>query len=98
MTDFIGSRLLHSFLPTIVKENIEIATFFALLSYVLFLVNWLVSTDWIEKVCRCWDCALSTEDSFLYLLVISRLLLISYAFSLYIIVAFIFRCNMRNRR
>ena len=95
MTDLMGSRLIHSLLPNIVKENIEIATFFALLSYVLFLVNWLVSTDWIEKVCRCGDasCLQNTPSSYLLFIY-----LISSAFSLYIIVAFIFRCNMRNRR
>jgi hypothetical protein len=32
------------------KENIEVATFFALLSYVLFLINWLVTTNWIDKL------------------------------------------------
>ena len=50
MTDLLGSRIIQSILPKILKENIEVVTFFALLSYVLFLVNWLVTTDWIEKV------------------------------------------------
>mmetsp|Transcript_7854 Transcript_7854/g.17041 ORF Transcript_7854/g.17041 Transcript_7854/m.17041 type:complete len:522 (+) Transcript_7854:73-1638(+) len=46
----IKSRVIQSILPKIVKDNIDVATFFALLSYVLFLVNWLVTTDWIEKL------------------------------------------------
>ncbi len=46
----LGSQLIQAILPTIVKDNIEVASFFALLTYVLFLVNWLVSTDWLEKV------------------------------------------------
>jgi len=46
----LGSQFLQAILPTIVKDNIEVASFFALLTYVLFLVNWLVSTDWLEKV------------------------------------------------
>lgn len=45
----IGSRILQSVLPQVVKENIDVAVFLLLLSYVLFLVNWLVTTDWIEK-------------------------------------------------
>ena len=50
MADFLGNGLLQAVLPKIVKENVEVAAFFALLSYVLFLVNWLVTTDWLEKV------------------------------------------------
>lgn len=46
----LGSQIIQAILPTIVKDNIEVASFFALLTYVLFLVNWLVSTDWLEKV------------------------------------------------
>ena len=40
----LSTNLIYSILPTIVKENIELATFFALLSYVLFLINWVVTT------------------------------------------------------
>lgn len=40
----LSTNLMYSLLPTIVKENIELATFFALLSYVLFLINWVVTT------------------------------------------------------
>ena len=40
----LPTNLIYSLLPTIVKENIELATFFALLSYVLFLINWIVTT------------------------------------------------------
>ena len=50
MTNSIGHQILRSFLPSILKENVEVATFLALLTYVLFLVNWLVTTDWIEKL------------------------------------------------
>lgn len=50
MTALLESSLIQHLLPTIIKENIEVATFFALLSYVLFLVNWLVTTDWIDKL------------------------------------------------
>lgn len=50
MTAPLESSLIQHLLPTIIKENIEVATFFALLSYVLFLVNWLVTTDWIDKL------------------------------------------------
>jgi len=46
----LSTNLMYSLLPTIVKENIELATFFALLSYVLFLINWVVTTDWLEKL------------------------------------------------
>ncbi|KAL7479021.1 hypothetical protein ACHAW6_004767 [Cyclotella cf. meneghiniana] len=49
MTVFLGS-LLQSILPAAIKDNIDVATFFALLSYVLFLINWLVTTDWIDKL------------------------------------------------
>jgi hypothetical protein len=45
-----GSQIIQAILPTIVKDNIEVASFIALLTYVLFLINWLVSTDWLEKV------------------------------------------------
>ncbi len=48
----LGSQLIQAILPTIVKDNIEVVSFFALLTYVLFLLNWLVSTDWLEKVSR----------------------------------------------
>ena len=44
------NQLLQSLLPTPIKQNIELVTFFALLSYILFLINWLVTTDWIEKL------------------------------------------------
>ena len=50
MVDIIGSRIISSILPSVISENIEVATFFALLSYVLFLINWVVTTDWVEKV------------------------------------------------
>ena len=46
----IGSSIIQSILPTIVKDNIDVAIFFAILSYVLFLINWLVTTDWVEKL------------------------------------------------
>jgi hypothetical protein len=49
MPVFLGS-LLQSILPAVIKDNIDVATFFALLSYVLFLINWLVTTDWIDKL------------------------------------------------
>ena len=51
MTNYIlGSRIIQSILPTIIKENLDVAIFFGILSYVLFLINWLVTTDWIEKL------------------------------------------------
>lgn len=50
MADLIGSRIIQAILPTVLKENIEAVSYFVLLSYVLFLVNWLATTDWIEKV------------------------------------------------
>mmetsp|Transcript_18398 Transcript_18398/g.35819 ORF Transcript_18398/g.35819 Transcript_18398/m.35819 type:complete len:512 (+) Transcript_18398:301-1836(+) len=40
-------------LPTIVKDNMEVASFLALLSYILFLVNWLFTTDFVEKLHLC---------------------------------------------
>ena len=46
----IGSSIIQSILPTIVNDNIDVAIFFAILSYVLFLINWLVTTDWVEKL------------------------------------------------
>jgi len=51
MTNYLlGSRIIQSILPTIIKENLDVAIFFGILSYVLFLINWLVTTDWIEKL------------------------------------------------
>lgn len=51
MTNYlIGSSIIQSILPTILKENIELATFFGILTYVLFLINWLVTTDFVEKL------------------------------------------------
>jgi hypothetical protein len=50
MAIFPITDLLKSLLPAPIQQNIEVATFFALLSYTLFLINWLVTTDWIEKL------------------------------------------------
>lgn len=50
MAIFPIGQLLQSLLPAPIQQNIELATFFALLSYILFLINWLVTTDWIEKL------------------------------------------------
>lgn len=50
MAIFPITQLLKSLLPAPIQQNIDVATFFALLSYILFLINWLVTTDWIEKL------------------------------------------------
>lgn len=50
MTTFTRSYILNSLLPFIIKDNIDVATFLALLSYILFLVNWLVTTDFVDKL------------------------------------------------
>ncbi|KAL3780106.1 hypothetical protein HJC23_005973 [Cyclotella cryptica] len=50
MSVILANRLLQSIVPAAIKDNIDVATFFALLSYVLFLINWLVTTDWIDKL------------------------------------------------
>jgi GTPase SAR1 family protein len=36
--------------PAFVQENIQLILFFAVLTYVLFLVHWIVSTDWEAKL------------------------------------------------
>ena len=50
MSIFPITQLLRSLLPAPIQQNIEAATFFAILSYVLFLINWVVTTDWVEKL------------------------------------------------
>ncbi len=48
--DFIGIAIVQSFLPGIVRDNVDVVNFLLLLSYILFFVNWLATTDWVEKV------------------------------------------------
>ena len=50
VNDLIGSGIIQSLIPNIVKDNVEVVNFFLLLSYVLFFVSWLASTEWVEKV------------------------------------------------
>ena len=48
--DLIGSGIVQALIPNIVKDNVEVVNFFLLLSYVLFFVSWIASTEWVEKV------------------------------------------------
>jgi hypothetical protein len=48
--DFIGIGIVQTFLPGIVRDNVDVVNFLLLLSYILFFVNWLATTDWVEKV------------------------------------------------
>jgi hypothetical protein len=50
VNDLIGSGIVRALIPNIVKDNVEVVSFFLLLSYVLFFVSWIASTEWVEKV------------------------------------------------
>jgi GTPase SAR1 family protein len=42
-------RVLAELTPAFIKENLQLVLFFGVLTYVLFLVNWIVTTDWESK-------------------------------------------------
>lgn len=46
-------RILAELTPTFLKENLQLALFLGLLTYILFLVNWIVTTDWEAKFHWC---------------------------------------------
>lgn len=45
--------LLLDFAPLFVRDHLSLLTFFAVLTYVLFLVHWVLSTDWEAKLNWC---------------------------------------------
>jgi hypothetical protein len=50
VNELIGSGIVRALIPNIVKDNVDVVSFFLLLSYVLFFVSWIASTEWVEKV------------------------------------------------
>lgn len=46
-------NLLLDYVPLVVKDHLSLLTFFSVLTYILFLVHWVVSTDWEAKFNWC---------------------------------------------
>lgn len=68
--------LLVNFLPLVVQENLSLIAFFGVLTYVLFLVHWVLSTDWEAKFN--WCSLIVGLTGLLYLHYSSALLLLQY--------------------
>jgi hypothetical protein len=49
----IPTNLLLDYVPLFVKDHLSLLTFFSVLTYVLFLVHWVLSTDWEAKFNWC---------------------------------------------
>jgi hypothetical protein len=68
--------LLVNFFPLVVQENLPLIGFFGVLTYVLFLVHWVLSTDWEAKFN--WCSLIVGLTGLLYLHYSSALLLLQY--------------------
>ena len=50
MANFLHRIYASFLLPDIIQDNVEAVTLILLLSYAMFFINWLATTDWVDKL------------------------------------------------